>query len=230
MSYIHTVIPRPDATPPEPSEQGIPGIYVVNRLPEASADTLEKFYVIIDYQNMTATIWITLDNGSTYDWYEFNKKGDTGPIGPEGPVGPRGPAGITSATVTVDSLSGDPRAVASVIDGVLSLSFYGLRGLQGEPGTSHARQQVVTDLPQPPSAELMDTVYLKQIGDTDEYERYIIQYDGTTYSWLQIGTTEMTLDDYIKKSDIIFVPEGGIEEIEVFDETKYYVTYEDEEI
>lgn len=229
MSYIHTVIPRPDAVAPEPSEPGIPGIYVVDRLPAASADTLDKFYVIIDYQNMTATIWITLDNGSTYNWYEFNKKGDTGPEGPPGPTGPRGPAGIEDVIVTVDALSGTPRAVASVTNGVLSLSLYGLKGMQGNPGTSHSLQQVVASLPAVVDAD-PDTVYLVQIGDTDEYERYIIQSDGTNSSWLQIGTTEMTLDDYIKKSDIIFVPDGGIEEIEVFDETKYYVTYEDEEI
>lgn len=230
MSYIHSVIPRPDAAPIEPPVDDEPVVIcVVDTLPEASAETMDKFYVIIDYDNMTATIWMTIDSGSTYNWYEFNKTGDTGQQGPPGPEGPRGPAGIETVNVTVDGLPGTPRAAVSLVDGALSISFYGLKGMQGDPGTSHARQAVVTTLPTA-GPDTVDIVYLKQIGNTDEYERYITQFDGTNYSWLQIGTTEMTLDDYIRKDDIIYKTEEEMEEIEVFDNTKYYVTYEDEEI
>lgn len=153
----------------------------------------------------------------------YNIKGD------KGNTGERGPAGVESVQVNVDSLSGTPRAVASISNNVLSISFYGLKGQQGDPGTSHARQSVVTVLPTA-SAETIDIVYLVQIGNTDEYERYITQFDGTNYSWLQIGTTEMTMDDYIRKDDILFFAEDDYEDIEVFDSSKYYVTYEDEEI
>lgn len=58
-------------------------------------------------------------------------KGDTGN---QGPVGPVGPAGVTSATVSVDQTIGTPSAVASVADGVLSISFSGIKGEQGNSG------------------------------------------------------------------------------------------------
>lgn len=148
----------------------------------------------------------------------------------KGAVGDRGPAGIENVEVSVDSLPGTPRVAATIANSILSLAFYGLKGMKGDPGTSHSRQMVVTERPSADSADA-DTVYLVQIGDTDEYERWIIQNDGTNIAWLQIGTTEMILDDYIKKSDIVHLTEDQIEEMdnEDFDSTKYYVTYEDEE-
>ena len=137
--------------------------------------------------------------------------------------------GADEVVVTVDPLPSAPRAVGEMHDGVLTLTFYGLKGATGDPGTTNARQVVVTELPEA-SSETADTVYMVKIGDTDEYERYITQSDGENYSWLMIGTTEMTLDDYIKKEDIIFCTEEELEEIEVFDPNKFYVTYEDEAI
>ena len=154
------------------------------------------------------------------DFYNF--KGDPGS------AGERGPAGIEEANVSVDGLSGSPRVVADVSNGVLSLSFYGLKGQKGDPGTNHSRQQVVSSLPTA-SAETVDIVYLIQIGNTDEYERYITQYNGSTYSWLQIGTTELDLSGYINEENIVFCTEEEIDAIEIFDPDKYYVTYEDEE-
>lgn len=152
----------------------------------------------------------------------FNFKGE------KGSTGERGPAGVESVIVNVDGLPGTPTAVSSVSDGVMYVSFSGLKGQKGDPGVSHSRQSVVTTLPTA-SAETVDVVYLKQIGDTDEYERWITQYDGTNYSWIQIGTTEMTLDDYIRKDSILYYTEAEMEQIDVFDTTKIYVTYEEEE-
>ena len=153
----------------------------------------------------------------------FNFKGE------KGSTGERGPAGVESVQVNVDGLSGDPTAVSSVSDGTLYMSFSGLKGQKGDPGTSHSRQAVVTTLPTA-SADTTDIVYLKQIGSSDEYERWITQYDGTNYSWIQIGTTEMTLDDYIRKDSILYYTEAEMAEIEVFDSTKIYITYEEEEV
>lgn len=153
----------------------------------------------------------------------FNFKGD------RGSVGERGPAGVESVQANVDGLSGNPTVVSSVSDGILYMSFSGLKGQKGDPGASHSRQSVVTTLPAA-SSETTDVVYLKQIGNTDEYERWITQYDGTNYSWIQIGTTEMTLDDYIRKDSILYYTEEEMEEIEVFDTSKIYVTYEEEEV
>lgn len=63
-------------------------------------------------------------------------KGDTGATGATGPTGPTGPAGVTSATVSVDGTTGTPSAQASVNNGVLALSFSGLKGEKGETGAT----------------------------------------------------------------------------------------------
>lgn len=47
-----------------------------------------------------------------------------------------GSAGVTSATVTVDESTGTPSASASVENGVLSISFSGLKGKQGIQGNT----------------------------------------------------------------------------------------------
>ena len=71
-------------------------------------------------------------------------KGDTGDVGPQGEKGdtgaqgPVGPAGVTSASVTVSQQTGNPSVVASVVDGILSLSFSGIKGEQGNSGYSGA--------------------------------------------------------------------------------------------
>ena len=168
----------------------------VSELPEPSETTLGVIYLVVDEEAENTTLAFTKFDGIEYSWVSIHtgEKGDKGDQGIQGETGERGPAGVESITVSVDGLSGTPRAVATLVNGDMSISFYGLKGMQGDPGTSHARQQVVTTLPTA-GADTTDIVYLKQIGSTDEYERWITQYDGTNYSWVQIGTTEMTMDD-----------------------------------
>ena len=60
--------------------------------------------------------------------------GDTGPAGATGATGPAGPAGVSSVAVSVSNSSGTPSASASVNNGLLSLSFFNLKGEQGEKG------------------------------------------------------------------------------------------------
>lgn len=65
-------------------------------------------------------------------------KGDKGDTGETGATGPAGPAGVASATVSVDGTSGTPSASASVNNGVLALSFSGLKGAKGDTGETGA--------------------------------------------------------------------------------------------
>lgn len=64
--------------------------------------------------------------------------GSQGPQGLQGPQGERGPAGVTTVDVTVSPETGTPSGSASVENGVLSLNLSGIKGEQGNPGSSQA--------------------------------------------------------------------------------------------
>lgn len=51
------------------------------------------------------------------------------------------------------------------------------------------------------SASTIQKIYLVATGTTDNYDRYITVGD-STYSWVNIGTTEITLTDYATKADL----------------------------
>lgn len=73
---------------------------------------------------------------------ETGATGATGPQGPQGEQGiqgvqgPVGPAGVDSCIVTVDNTTGTPTCTASLSGGVLTLAFTGLKGAQGNTGSS----------------------------------------------------------------------------------------------
>lgn len=60
--------------------------------------------------------------------------GEQGPQGEPGPQGPVGPAGITGVEASVDPSTGTPSVEASIIEGILSLVFSGLKGETGPQG------------------------------------------------------------------------------------------------
>ena len=62
--------------------------------------------------------------------------GATGATGATGAPGEQGPAGVTSVVVSVDDTSGAPEATANLIGQQLHLSFVGLKGEQGNTGSS----------------------------------------------------------------------------------------------
>lgn len=53
-------------------------------------------------------------------------------------VGPVGPPGVTSVLVTVDNTSGTPAATATLVGGVLTIAITGIKGIQGNTGSSVA--------------------------------------------------------------------------------------------
>jgi len=72
------------------------------------------------------------------DWTdtEILISGIVGPQGIQGIQGIQGPAGVTSVVASVDNNTGVPSVDASLNDGVLTLTFHNLKGVQGNTGSS----------------------------------------------------------------------------------------------
>lgn len=83
---------------------------------------------------------VAVDNGfvGTEDEWLESLVGPEGPRGRQGADGEPGPAGVTSAVVTVDNTTGTPSASATVEDGMLSISFSGIKGETGAAGATGA--------------------------------------------------------------------------------------------
>jgi hypothetical protein len=59
----------------------------------------------------------------------------------------------------------------------------------------------VTELPNA-SDDTMGKIYLVGPDANDEYDRYISSYNGTNYSWVQVGTTQMDLSGYATDAEV----------------------------
>lgn len=128
MGYIHSVLPRPGETPIVPPIEGeTPAVILVDTLPEPSADTMGAFYVIVDLEHNTASLWMTVDTGSAYNWYPFGQKGEPGD---------RGPAGVDTVHIRVLDTEGPPTGSCTLSGGVLRITLSGIRGPQGNSGYS----------------------------------------------------------------------------------------------
>ena len=146
--------------------------------------------------------------------------------GIKGRTGVRGPAGVEEARVLVDDLPGQARAVASVSDGVLTISFYGLKGDQGNPGTNNAETVVVETLPQPPGESTRNKIYWVYNQQTGYYDQYITQRLGDNWSWVQMGSTEIDLADYVRKDSEVWLTREEFDAIPIKDLNVTYNIYE----
>lgn len=52
------------------------------------------------------------------------------------------------------------------------------------------------------SASTANKTYLVSTGTTDNYNRYVTQLNGSTYSWQNIGSTEIDLSDYATEAEL----------------------------
>lgn len=112
--------------------------------PAGSAGTAAGFgtpSASVDANTGTPSVTVTASGPNTAKVFNFVFKnlkgatGATGPEGPQGPTGPTGPAGVSSVTVQVGTGSGTPSGSASLNNGVLALSFDGLKGATGADGS-----------------------------------------------------------------------------------------------
>ena len=157
-------------------------------------------------------VTVTLDDDSTYTFQIRNGK-----------------AGVSSAVVSVDGTTGNPSVVADVEDGVLSLAFSGLKGVQGNPGMNNTMMRVVSSLPANPTAQDAQDVYLLYNANTGDYDRYILEYDGQAYNWVQAGSLRIDLADYQRKDDEVWLTQEEWEALEIKDITKTYNIYEEDD-
>ena len=117
--------------------QGVPG-------PTGPAAGFGTPTATVDGNVGTPGVSVTASGPDTAKVFSFaftNLKGDQGDQGiqgPEGPEGPTGPAGVTSVVATVDNTTGNPTCTVSLNAGVLTLAFTGLKGAQGDTGSSVA--------------------------------------------------------------------------------------------
>ncbi len=146
--------------------------------------------------------------------------------GIKGKTGNRGATGVENVVVGVDDLPGQARAVATVNDGVLSIYFYGLKGDIGEPGRNNAEVVIVNELPQPPSANTINKVYWVMNNQTGYYDQYVTQRVGDQWSWVQMGSTEIDLSDYVRKDSEVWLTREEFDALEIKDTTVTYNIYE----
>ena len=146
--------------------------------------------------------------------------------GIKGRTGTRGPAGVNEVAIGVDDLPGQARAVATLDDGILSIYFYGLKGDTGEPGTNNAEILVVNALPQTPSTDTLNKVYWVRNSQTGYYDQYVTQRVGNELSWVQMGSTEIDLSDYVRKDSEVWLTREEFDALEIKDTTVTYNIYE----
>ena len=156
-------------------------------------------------------VTVTLDNGDTAEFQVKNGK-----------------VGLESVNAYVDSLPGQPSVITSFDSGELTMSFYGLKGMQGNPGINNTVMSIVTELPEP-SASIANTVCLIYNSETGDYDRYIIVTDGVTYSWEQAGDMSIDLSDYKRTDSDVWLTREEFDAIEIKDITKTYNIYEEQE-
>ena len=134
----------------EPGPRGIDGASVIG---------IEQTYTSPDDDGLNE-ITFTLSDGTESKVYIKN-----------------GRAGIVDAEASVDATYGTPSVVVHIEDGLLSLSFSGLKGPQGNPGINNTTMRIV-ELPLPTaSSETTQDVYLVYNSTTGDYDRYITQYE-----------------------------------------------------
>lgn len=88
----------------------------------------------VDAEIMDAIVNPPYIDEATGDWFTWDKyegKYVNSGVHAQGPEGERGPAGVTSVIVEVSESTGTPSATASVDNGVLTITFSGLKGETG---------------------------------------------------------------------------------------------------
>lgn len=78
------------------------------------------------------------------------------------------------------------------------------------------------------SANTLGKIYLVGNESNSLMDRYITSTDGSTYSWVSLGSTELNLNGYIKESDLVWLTENEFNALVVKNPDKIYIVYEEE--
>lgn len=82
-----------------------------------------------------------------------------------------------------------------------TMTFNVKNGSKGTPGVAQAAYKSVDTLPTA-SAQTMDKIYLTPSGTSGVYNMSYTEFDGTAYSWEDLGTTAIQLSDYATKAEV----------------------------
>ena len=126
-------------------------------------------------------ITITFTDGSSETFTV--KNGNTG----------NGIASVVQTTTSLDD-AGTNVVTVTMTDGTV-VTFRVKNGSKGQPGAAQAAYKSVAELPTA-SAATMDKIYLTPSETENVYNMSYTDYDGTSYSWVDLGTTEIQLSDY----------------------------------
>lgn len=144
--------------------------------------------------------------------------------------GDEGRPGVTEVHATADALISPTPTVTVYLndEGALYFTFSGFKGIQGNPGVNNTTMVLTEDIEEEtPSADTMDIVFLQYNEDSGEYDRFITQFDGEDYHFVQIGDTSLDLSDYQRKDDEVWLTQEEFDALEIKDITKVYNVYEE---
>ena len=110
--------------------------------------------------------------------------------------------GIASIVQTVESPddAGTNVITVTMTNGTV-VTFNVKNGSKGQPGAAQAAYKSVNTLPTA-SAATMDKIYLTPSGTSGVYNMSYTDYDGSAYSWVDLGTTAIQLSDYATKAEV----------------------------
>jgi len=127
---------------------------------------------------------------------------------------------------TVETGAAGSEAEASM-GGTAAAPLLNLKIPKGDPGVAEVCYKHVTTLPTA-AAGTMNALYLVDTQTANVYDVYYTSYDGSAYSWVQLGTTTVNLSDYATKTELnqLEAKVDGYEEEELTAQTltanKYY--------
>ena len=110
--------------------------------------------------------------------------------------------GIASIVQTVESPddAGTNVITITMTNGTV-VTFNVKNGSKGTPGVAQAAYKSVDTLPTA-SAATMDKIYLTPSGTSGVYNMSYTEFDGSAYSWQDLGTTAIQLSDYATKAEL----------------------------
>ena len=144
--------------------------------------------------------------------------------------GDEGRPGVTEVHATADAIVSPTPSVTVYLndEGALYFTFSGFKGIQGNPGVSNARIVITDDIEEEtPSIDTMDIVFWQYNENSGEYDRFITQFDGEDYYFVQIGDTSIDLSDYQRKDDEVWLTQEEFDALTIKDITKVYNIYEE---
>ena len=77
------------------------------------------------------------------------------------------------------------------------------------------------------SSSTQNKVYLVGNEDDETKLQYMTSFDGTNYSWVLMGSTDIDLSEYQRKDDEVWLTEDEFAALAVKDPTKTYNVYEE---